>query len=424
VTASRGQSASARRAAAVVVGSRLLLAVVAFVTTCTVGVQVRALYLRDPAHAERLPGLAGRLLGPWAHWDGVWFVRIAADGYKAHPHSEAFFPLYPLLVRAVAAGVGDYVVAGLIVSLACYAAAMVVLFILARAELGPRVALWSVVFISVFPTALFFQAVYSEAPFLLFTLLAFWWARGSRWPPACLAGFLAVMTRSTGLVILVPLAILWWEQRRGAAVRLPGGPRRFVPAEPPAGAARPGSASWLWLLLVPAGLAVYMTFLWLVFRNAWLFGSVQVAWGRQLTLPTTAVWRGAMETVRGLWWLATNGASAILGTHTASGGLQSDVIANALEFTGFAVAVAMLVACWRRLPAAYTLYAVAALLVPLLYSTEARPLYSVPRFVVVIFPLFMATAAALLPRPVRRWLLVALMLAMLVGSTVLFASFI
>jgi hypothetical protein len=88
------------------------------------------------------------------------------------------------------------------------------------------------------------------------------------------------------------------------------------------------------------------------------------------------------------------------------------------------VAVAMLVACWRRLPAAYTLYAVAALLVPLLYSTEARPLYSVPRFVVVIFPLFMATAAALLPRPVRRWLLVALMLAMLVGSTVLFASFI
>jgi hypothetical protein len=424
VTASRGQTPYARRAAAVAVGSRLLLAAIAFVTTYAVGVQTRALYLRDPAHAERLQGLAGRLLGPWAHWDGVWFVRIAADGYKAHPHSEAFFPLYPLLVRAVAAGVGDYVVAGLLVSLACYAGAMAMLFVLARAELGPRVALWSVVFISVFPTALFFQAVYSEAPFLLFTLLALWWARGSSWPLACLAGFLAVLTRSTGLVIVLPLALMWWEQRRGVALRLPGGPRAFAPVEPPARTARPAAASWLWLLLVPGGLAVYMTFLWLVFRNALLFGSVQVNWGREFTLPTTAVWRGATETVRGLWWLATNGASAILGTHTASGGLQSDVIANALEFTGFAVAVAMLVACWRRLPAAYTLYAVAALLVPLLYSTEARPLYSVPRFVVVVFPLFIATAAALVARPVRRWLLVALMLVMLVGSTVLFASFI
>ena len=424
MTASRGQTALARRAAAVAVGSRLLLVVVAFVTTYALGVQVRALYLRDPAHAERLQGFAGRLLGPWAHWDGVWFVRIAADGYKAHPHSEAFFPLYPLLVRAVAAGVGNYVVAGLIVSLACYAGAMVVLFRLARAELGPRVALWSVVFISVFPTALFFQAVYSESPFLLFTLLAFWWARGSRWPLACLAGFLAVLTRSTGLVVLLPLALMWWEQRRGVVVRLPGGPRVFAPAESPARASRPAAASWLWLLLVPAGLAAYMTFLWLVFRRALLFSSVQVAWGRELTLPTTAVWRGALEAVRGVAWLATHGLASILGTHTASGGLQSDVIANLLEFTGFAVAVAMLVACWRRLPAAYTLYAVAALLVPLLYSTEARPLYSLPRFVLVIFPLFMATAAVLVPRPVRRWLLVALMLALLAGSTVLFASFI
>ena len=87
MTASRGQTPYARRAAAVAVGSRLLLAAIAFVTTYAIGVQTRALYLRDPAHAERLQGLAGRLLGPWAHWDGVWFVRIAADGSAAAaPH--------------------------------------------------------------------------------------------------------------------------------------------------------------------------------------------------------------------------------------------------------------------------------------------------------------------------------------------------
>lgn len=420
----------ARRAVLAAAGSRLLLAVVALVTTYTVGVRERALFLRDPAHAEALHGLLARLLSPWAHWDGVWFVRIAAEGYAAYPRSEAFFPLYPLLVRGVAAGVGDYVVAGLVVSLACYAGAMAVLFRLVRAELGPRTALWSVALLSFFPTALFFQAVYSEALFLLLTLLAFWWARGGRWALAGLAGMLAVLTRSAGLLLLVPFALLWWEQWRGAPLRLPGGPRPESPAPSgPSSASRsavprPSLFSWLWILLVPAGLALYMVYLWLAFRQAMLFSTVQAAWGRELSLPTTAVWRGAVTTARAAAWLVEHGPAAVLGTHTASGGLESDVIANVLEFSGFAAAVAMLAACWRRLPAAWTLYALAALVFPLLYSSEARPLYSLPRFVVVVFPLFVGAAAVLVPRPVWRWLVTAVFVALLVFSTVLFASFI
>jgi hypothetical protein len=485
----------ARRAAIVAAGSRLFLVLIALVTTYTIGVRERALYLRDPAHAEALHGFLGRLLGPWAHWDGVWFVRIAADGYKAHPHSEAFFPLYPLLVRVVAAGAGDYVVAGLIVSLACYAGAMVVLFKLARAELGPRVALWSVALISISPTALFFQAVYSESLFLLLTLLTFWWARRGRWALAGLAGLLAVLTRSSGLLLILPLAVMWWEQRHGRCVRLPGGPPSGPTSGPPsdvrlepphasdavssarsgrarpddsglpvsspsgsavtvvsgAGAAvtvdagapavsveagataaqagvatagRPGRHTWLWILLVPTGLVLYMAYLWVVFRRALLFSSVQTAWGRELTLPTTAIGRGTVAAVRAVSWLVVHGSSAVLGSHTASGGLQSDGVANLLEFIGLVAAVAMLAACWRKLPAAWTLYALAALLFPLLYSTEARPLYSLPRFVLVVFPLFVGAAAVLAPRPVWRWLVCALFLALLVASTLLFASFI
>jgi hypothetical protein len=419
----------ARRAAMAAAGSRLLLALVAVLTTYTVGVRERALFLRDPEHAEALLGLPGRLLGPWAHWDGVWFVRIAADGYAAYPHGEAFFPLYPLLVRALAAVAGDYVVAGVVISLVCYAGAMVVLFRLVRDELGPCVALWSVVLISVFPTALFFQAVYSESLFLLLTVLAFWWARGGRWALAGLAGMLAVLTRSAGLLLLVPLAVLWWEQWRGTRLRLPGGPAR---GESPAGAgasprvagSRPARLSFLWLLLVPAGLALYMAYLWLAFRQAMLFSTVQAAWGRELSLPTTAVWRGVWTTARAVVWLATHGPAAVLGTSTASGGLESDVVANVLEFAGFAAGVAMLVACWRRLPAAWTLYALAALVFPLLYSSEARPLYSLPRFIAVMFPLFVGAAAVLAPRPLWRRIVTAAFVTLLVVSTVLFASFI
>jgi Gpi18-like mannosyltransferase len=291
---------------------------------------------------------------------------------------------------------------------------------LADALVGPRVALWSVVFISVFPTALFFQAVYSESLFLLLTLLCFWWARRGRWALAGLAGLLAVLTRSSGAVLLLPLAVMWWEQRRAGVFRLPGGPA----AGPATAIRRPPLWSLAWLLLVPFGLALYMAYLWRAFGDPLLFSTVQSHWGRELTLPTTAIWQGVLTAARGAWWLATHGLGPILGTRLPSGGLESGVIANLLEFSGFAAAVAMLVACWRRLPAAYTLYALAALLFPLMYSTTERPLYSLPRFAIVVFPLFIGAAVVLAPRRVWRWLAVAVMGAFLIASTVLFASFI
>ena len=394
-----GAHAPARWAVAAAAGTRVLLGLVAVLTTYNVGVRVKAVWLRDPAHAEALHGFLKRMLEPWAHWDGVWFIHIAADGYGAHGQSEAFFPLYPLLVRGVAVMTGhDYVVAGLVVSPACYLGAMVVLFTLAQALLGPRVALWSGVFISVFPTALFFQAVHSESLFLVLTLLSFCWARRSHWALAGLAGLLTVLTRSSGVVLLLPLAVIRWEQRRGSAVNQPGGPA----AGPAAAGHRPPALSFAWLLLVPAGLALYMAYLWWAFGDPLLFGSVQAYWGRELTLPTSAIWRGAVAAVSGVRWLAAHDVGPILGLRLPSGGEDSNVIANLLEFASLAAAVAMLVACWRRLPAAYTLYALAALL----------------------FPLFIGAAAVLAPHRVWRRVVVGVLVVLLLASTVLFASFI
>src|SRR5450756_18337 len=142
-----------------------------------------------------------------------------------------------------------------------------------------------------------------------------------------------------------------------------------------------------------------MAYLWWAFGDPLLFGAVQAYWGRELTLPTTAIWRGAVTAVSGVRWLAAHGVGPILGTRLPSGGLDSDVIANLLEFCGFAAAVAMLVAGWRKLPAAYTLYALVALLFPLLYSTTARPLYSLPRFIIIVFPLFIGAAGCTAAAP-------------------------
>jgi hypothetical protein len=46
-----------------------------------------------------------------------------------------------------------------------------------------------------------------------------------------------------------------------------------------------------------------------------------------------------------------------------------------------------------------------------------------PRFMVVIFPLFIGAAAVLAPHRVWRWVVVGFLGVLLVASTVLFASF-
>ncbi len=242
-------------------------------------------------------------------------------------------------------------------------------------------------------------------------------------------GLLATLTRSTGLMLLFPLALLWWEQRRGCAIRLPGGPGRLMCAAPRRSgrwrvgrSQRPSWASSAWLLLVPSGLGLYMAYLWTQFRNPFEFDLVQGNWGRRLELPFTTLWHGAVDFVVAIYSFAAHGLANVL-VHTPSGGLNSDSVANFLEFLALIAAVLALVACWRRLPSAYTVYAVAALLFPLLYPTAARPLSSLPRFLVVIFPLFMGTSGVLATHRVWRWVLVALMVPFLLLATVCFANF-
>jgi hypothetical protein len=48
--------------------------------------------------------------------------------------------------------------------------------------------------------------------------------------------------------------------------------------------------------------------------------------------------------------------------------------------------------CRRRLPSAYTLYAAAGLLLPLSVPATSEPLKSMPRFMLLLFPLWIALA--------------------------------
>ena len=65
----------------------------------------------------------------------------------------------------------------------------------------------TILLIAIFPTAFFFLAPYSESPFLLLSVSAFWFARRDRWALAGLMGALAALTRSIGVLLVLGLAV-------------------------------------------------------------------------------------------------------------------------------------------------------------------------------------------------------------------------
>jgi hypothetical protein len=327
----------------------------------------------DPALTRPIGGLGEVLLTPLARWDAVWYLRIARSGYADEEPRAAFFPLYPLLVRGVGelggGSGGALLIAAYLVSLAALLGALVLLYRLTALELGDRLAPSTVLLIAVFPGALFLGAPYSESLFLLASVGAFYAARTGRWAWAGACAAAASATRSAGLVLLLPLVLLWWDS----------GPRR------------PRDAAWL--LLAPLGTAAYALFLGLSEGDALRFLDVQDAWSRELAAPFAGVWDGVTAAVDGVRQLASGQRETVY--FERAGGDPYRVAAMNVMLLGFLVFAAVAsVGVWRRLPRAYGVYVVAALAVPLSFPVEPQPLMSLPRFLAVLFPVFMWLAAA------------------------------
>src|SRR5213595_1092221 len=127
----------------------------------------------------------------WGRWDSDFFLRIAQNGYD--DASAAFHPLYPALIAGLGRLLfGHYLLAGLVISLLCCLGSFALLHRLAEERLGPDGARGSVLYLAVFPMALFLQAVYSESLFLLLTLAAFAIAERRRFAAAGAVAGLAI----------------------------------------------------------------------------------------------------------------------------------------------------------------------------------------------------------------------------------------
>ncbi|MBV9020061.1 MAG: hypothetical protein JOZ71_05045 [Ktedonobacteraceae bacterium] len=220
------------------------------------------------------------ILSIWYRWDVVRFATIATHGYISLEYA-AFFPLYPALEH-VLSGLfrGNVLVAGMVISNVAYLAALVVLYRLVEMEFDSATAQRTALYLSIFPSALFFFAAYNESLFLFFMLLCFYALRRGSWWLAGLCGGLATLTRSIGLLLFV---IFLCEFARQMLPRLRQAWRDRQPLR--GFVLLTGLAA---SLLIPLGLAIFAYMLNLRFHDPLAFTHAQVHWREGLSLPWTA----------------------------------------------------------------------------------------------------------------------------------------
>ena len=330
--------------------------------------------------AARLTGLAGGLLEPWNRWDVLWYMRIALEGYGPHDGRGAFAPLLPLLIRGISLLMGGapLAAAALVSNLACWGS--LVLLFRAAEDLGVdgRRALLALVS---YPLAFFLFVPYADGLLLCCALAAWLAARSGRWPLAGLLGALAVLTKVTGLLLVIPLA--WQAVTAWRAARERGG-QVWWPA--------------LSLLLLPAA-----ELAWVLQRTIWHGQGTALTLAGVLTHLVSPDFRIGWESTQFAWpWAAL--ASAVAAPVREWPRFEAAIAA--VDLVLIAWVILALVGTWRLRHPGLAWFSLAVVVANLMFVVTDTPLIDVPRRCLLAFPLFLAFAA-LPPRWMRLWLLVA-----------------
>jgi len=295
------------------------------------------------------PGGLRRVL---VQWDGFWYLDIARHGYSfsaQHQSPMGFFPLYPLLTKAVSYAVPfeprlDF--AAIILSNVCLVAACFLLYELIRVDYeNPAVARLAIVFLLFSPVSFFFSGAYAESLFLMVTTGSLLAAVRGRWLVASLLGMAAAGTRHIGVLILLPLLIEWVRQHREGPVRL-----RAL--------ARPQGVS---LALVPMGAVLFFTYSYLRFNDFLAYFKASKQWGRRFTSPVTTFQSAAHYSLFHRWL-----------------------------FFGLLVAAVVLLVAGVRLKVRTSYLAFGAALVAVYLSSGTME--AMPRLLSIVFPLFVILA--------------------------------
>jgi Gpi18-like mannosyltransferase len=282
------------------------------------------------------------LLHPFITYDADVYIRIARSGYTIITDTP-YFPLYPLLIRAFAFG-GQYAFAALVVANAFGFLAFLLLRNLIEEERDQAIARRALLYLACFPTSLFLLAGYTESMFLVLSLLTFTALRKRSWNVVAVCAALATVTRSAGILLLIPIALEGWRALRW----------RIAPV----------------MLPSLAALAIWNGYLISRFHGGITKSMDNSAVQRHFDWP----WFGMVRDIQSL------GHTILI--------LEFGAVRD-LIFT-FAWIVLVVAIC-RKLPGVYSAFAVACLLLVLITPQHldlGRELTSAPRYMLTCFPIY------------------------------------
>ena len=299
--------------------------------------------------------LGAPVLPQLCQFDCQWYATILLDVYDLAPYAHdngnaanwAFFPLLPLgtmLMDELWPG-GPLQAAFLLSNLALFGS-LWLLYRYARLRLGwdEENARFAVLALAFSPVSLYFSIPYTESLFTLAALASLYFAAGGRFVSGGLAAAAASATRATGPFLVFPFLLLVLQ--------------RFRPFE--LLSLRPGTErAILGIMLVPLGTFLFMLFLHFHMGDAFAFKNIQIAWARIPGNPFSVL------------WLALAGGDPYL-TYCALAGLGG-------------LALAVYLALQRLWPESLLL--VLGTLLPLSTSVQ-----SLPRYVMGLFPVYLALA--------------------------------
>ena len=334
-------------------------------------------FLGVPGSGRQIEHFPWPFLDMWVRWDAGWYEQIALRDYNysaTDQSAAAYFPLYPLAMRAVMLTGTNVFVAGIVLTF-LFGAGAVVMFSRWACVMNPEgssLATWMLV---LWPFAFYIVgAVYSDALFLLCVTSAFFSLEKGRVGWATFFGALATATRPIAPAVVLGLLVRQLELRRRAG--LPIRARDFLP------------------LASATGLFCFMAFLWWRFGDPIGFVTTQAGW-QQLSGPAAIFKYGALSKMRGI-----------------------DLVFPAFHALLAFLALASAWPMRKSLGWGYAVYTAVAIGLPLISS---RDFIGLGRYVIAVFPFFLQAALTVSTRPARVVAWLALSSVMLVWMISRFA---
>jgi len=307
-----------------------------------------------------------RLLAPFYAWDAFYYVAIVRDGYQAGKPTANFHPLYPWLSAVVNIVVREPLLSLLLVASVAGLFLTIAFYRLAMLDCDEQQSWHATALLLLFPASIALLVPYTESLFLLLSVVCLLAARQKRFWLAGLAGGLAALTRQQGIFLVIPLA---WEAWESWDQGWPNIVKRVFA-----------------IALVPAGYAA-----WILYRAFSIndvtpdFSSVQKFIYSVMLSPTTYEILDQQQFLPP--WVALWRAAKVLsrsGTYPAA----------YIDAVMAAVFIGMFILGWRHLRMSYRIYSIIIILVSLSFFTgPVNPYISLPRHLLLAFPVFIGYAA-------------------------------